>query len=61
MSNRELQILKQRGFTLFLGLREMQPPEFLKKKKKPQNFISRLYINIWSCENESDKHAPNVP
>lgn len=29
--------------------------------KKSQDLTSRLYINIWSCENESDKHGPNVP
>lgn len=32
-----------------------------KKKKEPQNFTSRFYINIWSCEKEADKHQPNVP
>lgn len=48
MSNRELQILKQRGFTLFLGLREMQPPEFLKKKKKkaPEFHKQTLYQHL---------------
>lgn len=47
MSNRELQILKQRGFTLFLGLREMQPPEFLKKKKKAPEFHKQtLYQHL---------------